>query len=263
MTAITPSGAAFLRIPTPAQLAGQVSRRARPVPEALGPHVHRGAVYWLETNIGIAFEHVGRLQHLRDHYGEQLRVVTDVHAEWAHKAGRGHQHPGPYAPQVAKDGHARMARVCKVCKRLEVNATGVLGDPWFLDASEVDEVRKLREELAMLPIPEDPPDPSDQWTHRGECATIRAARLHEEAELAAGRPRPVQVLGTNDGKAATLAFNQGLAERTTAGILREMVLAGIGSLNPERAWDVHLKMLEVAGISARRQPSGPEFFSTP
>lgn len=262
MTAITSTGAQLLKIPTPAQMAARVTTRARPLPEQLGPHRNNQAIYWIETNVGIAFEYVGRLQHLHDHYGDQLRVVEDVHAEWEHKAGKDLQHPGPYAHQTLKDEYARTAKVCKVCKRLEVNATRVLGPPWPLDAAEVDEVRQLRNQLSSLPVPEAPPSRTDLWTHRGECATVRAALLYEKNQLATGQSRPVQVLGTNDGKAAKLAFAHGLSDRTTAGILREMLLEGIGDLTPERAWDMHTEMLEVAGMPARRQPLGPQYFLT-
>lgn len=261
MIAITPTGTPIFHIPKPGPpTSGVAARPTKPAP-TLTQGRHPEAIYWLETNIGIAFEHVGRLQHLRDHYGDQLRIVQDVHSEWEHKADRDYIQPSQYAHSDIRKQYARNTKICKICKRLVVNAPRVLGQPWPLDASEAEEVRRLREHLAALPESEPVPAHNDIWTHRGECATIRAAQLHEREQVAAGHDRPIQVLGTNDGKAAKLAQNNGLADRTSAGILREMVVENFANLTPERAWELHEQMLEVAGMPHHRRPTSPVYFA--
>ena len=117
---------------------------------------------------------------------------------------------------------------------------------------EAEAVNGLRRELAALPVPTPPPADDDHWKDRGECSSVRAADLRE----------PPAVLATNDGKAAKLAHNHGIAWRTTAEVLREMVVAGTGGLTGEAAWDLHQQMTAVTSMPVKKRPAGPEYFAS-
>jgi hypothetical protein len=241
-----------LRIPTPAELAARRGASVRPQRTAptLGNERHPDATYWLETNAGIAFQHCGRLDLLAEHYGEQLKVVDDVHAEWENLAERAIRSPMPWATEEEREDLLQRSRVRTAAMGLVADATLVLGPAVQLPLSEADAVNTLRIELAALPVAAPPPDDDDPWTDRGECASVRAADL---------RPPPA-VLATNDAKGGRLAHNHGIAVRTTAEVLREMVLAGTGSLTATQAWGLHLQMTQVTRMRLEKRPSGPEYF---
>jgi hypothetical protein len=213
---------------------------------------HPTATYWLETNGGIAFEHVGRLDLVVEHYGTQLAVVDAVHAEWDKWSDPPPKAPSQYAPDDIRRDYQRKLLLWQICGRLVATATDVLGEPVELPLTETDNVNRLRDELALMPVAGPLPDPDDPWKDRGECASVRAADLRE----------PPAILITNDGKAARLAFNHGIAARTTAEVLREIVLAGTGSLTCDDAWHLHQQMTHAAKMPKDKLPTGPDFFAT-
>ncbi len=214
-------------------------------------------MYWIDAGIGIAFEHVERLAALVAHLGDSMRIVEDVHAEWERKASN----PPGAGTSLSADEALRMAHVCEVCRRLTSVALAICGQAHALSTSEGPAIDVLRRELALLPEAEAAPGPGDHWRHRGECASIRAAELNARDATAAGRSAPIQILATNDTKALKLAFNHGLAVRTSAELLREMVAAKHEGLTAPDAWELHLSMMEVASIAHARRPAAPSYFA--
>lgn len=267
-----------LRIPTPGQVAGRAKLVAAAAPApVLGVGRHDQAVYWAETGVGIAFEHAGCLDLLDRHYAWQLRVVDDVYREWEHKADQVRRPPGDWASSEEFAAYEKWCRVVAACGRLVRPDTTWSGRLVELPPGEVGEVRKLREELVEMPLADEPLRGDDEWTHRGECATVRAAQLlanqhgrDQASKTGAGSPRDVagqaaslvQVLVTNDGKAMKLARRKGLATRTTAEVLREIVVADEEELSARDAWALHQRMDEVARIPRALRPHGPEFFTS-
>ena len=254
-------------IPTPADLKKRatVVAAANPAP-ILGPQRHPDATYWIETNAGIAFQHAGCLTLLTDHYKNQIHVVDDVHAEWAHKAAQTRRPPDPWSTDEVLQAHTKWSRVVAACGVLADAGHALLGEPVDLPTEEVDAVRKLRDELTAMPEADPPLRANDAWTHLGECATVRAAQLklraHTSAPLAEGEERPplVQVLVSNDHKALKLAKRNGLGTRTTADVLREMVLENVLGINANQAWRLHRVTEEVATLPKELRPLGPEYF---
>src|SRR5699024_10318439 len=124
--------------------------------------------------------------------------VDDVAAEWDRKAHDADRVRPPHPPEAAA-AHDRWYLVRKMCLYLSsTKGRKVLEAYEFvLGSDESDKIRGLRDVIAQMPPPETL-EPSDQWSHLGEAASVRAAVLHREAERAAGRPEPVQVLCTND-----------------------------------------------------------------
>lgn len=246
------SGSSARKIPSPAVMQGRhgAPNLRRRVPD-LDHTRHPTATYWLETNGGIAFEHVGRLDLMVEHYGAQLAVVDDVHAEWDKWSDPPPRVPSQYAPDDVRDDYKRKLLLWQICGRLVATGPAVLGEPVTLQLTETDNVNRLRDELALMPIAGPLPDPADPWRDRGECASVRAADLRD----------PPAVLITNDGKATRLAYNHGIAARTTAEVLREMVLADTGGLTAGQAWDLHRQMTRVAKMPKDKRPTVPDFFA--
>lgn len=265
MTVLGPGRRQF-NIPSPALLAAKRTGPVLPAavpPPILGFNHHPAALYWVETNAAIAFYHANRLDLLAEHLGDRMRVVSDVHAEWATKADSFKPKPSQYSSAEEREAYRQWQKVVRACKGLCGCAVDVLGEPVDLDVGEIEHVDRLRDHLASLPEAEPAPAADDHWTHRGECATVRAAQLLEARRIAGGDPKPVQVIVTNDRKAGVLARHYGFAERTTAQVLREMVLAGTGGLDAETAWDLHQQMHQVAKIPAAHRPHGSDFFYAP
>lgn len=231
----------------------------------LGKGRHDTAVYWAETGVGIAFQHAGCLELLRAHYGNRLLVVEDVYREWLNKADQRREPPMPWDDDQDRAAYAKWCKVVAACRHLDKpSATAVFGPYEQLDFNEEPEIRRLREELVEMPEADQPLRADDQWTHRGECATVRAAQLRAAAHARrhSGVPFP-QVLISNDGKALKLAQRKRLGARTSAQVLLEIVAAGEQGLDAEAAWLLHLRMDEVARIPADRRPTGAEFFHIP
>lgn len=253
------------RIPNPAQVMKRATIISSDAPApVLGDKRDDEAYYWAETGVGIAFEHIGRLDLLQNHYAGQLWTVGDVHAEWAHKADEKRVAPSPYAARAERAAHEKWCRVVAACKRLSPAHGLEVGRRFDLPLGEVAEVDRLRQELVAMPEADEPLAPGDHWKHRGECATVRAALLrakeHKAAHGVDATALP-QVLLTNDGKAMKLAHRKGLASRTAAAVLREIVLAEEQGLDAGEAWALYLRMDEVASLPMDLRPRNAGYFA--
>jgi hypothetical protein len=245
----TPAVATVPRpIPRPGPPAGQPIRRRRERPQ-LTPDRAEATDHWLDANTGFAFAHAGCLDLLTAHYGNRLRYVDDVLLEWGRRTPRVRGLPqGATAQERAKFRRDVVLRRAAVI--LLRNAETVLGVPFSLEDALVTEVEALRVEIANLPEREDPPQPGDHWSNRGECASVVAAEQ---------QPGPA-VLLTNDAKATRLANNHGLAARSVSGVLRELVRAGTAGLTAEQAWGLYQRMCEVTDEKVRDRPTRPDDF---
>lgn len=241
-------------IPTPAEVQARTGLRRRYVPPILGPDRHPGALYWLDTCVALAFAHASQLGLLAAHYGDSLVVVEDVHREADSIAHR----PIPPLPRdaTALERADRQRRVAvKDAARALCAGSGLrtLGPAISIPLTTANRVLELRYELAGLPQAEPPPDLGDLWRHRGEAAIVCAYELRRDDS---GGSLPSAML-SNDGKARLLAKVYGMAGRTAADVLREMVRAGTGNLVANDAWALYCEMRQVSELPDGDGPNGP------
>lgn len=206
--------------PTPRLMAaklparGSVARRQFQPPsltEARDPD----AVYLLDSTVALAFAHIKQLQLLTRHYGQQLRVLDDVHLEWRRLANEPPQALplGANAQQEQKH-HQKVA--VRLAARTLMDVSQTLLAPLIVEFDDRDEdtVEALRHELSELPVRQQfqPRSGND----RGECTSVLyGERLRHQGTQ-------VVVLCTDDKKGGNLAHNHGLGCREVAGVLREM-----------------------------------------
>lgn len=254
-------------IPSPAALAqrrgpaGPV--RLYPLPPVLGSRRCDDGLYVLDTGVGLAFGAVdGGLDMLAEHFDGRLCWVDAVQVELEGLAERKVWHPGAGADGDAIEAYQRRLRARAAAAPAAATLPELLGAPVALSTAEdLDAIDKLIDALCELPKPKQ----RDPLGDRGECASVRHAmkvRYGPQAlPPAAGidaQGLPKVIVCVNDDRGRRLAIGRGIAARSAADVLREIV--GAGRFDADRAWAMYQAMAQVTTERPHQQPRGPDFF---
>ena len=185
-----------------------------------------GATYVFDTCLLLGFAAFAEgLDLLQAHYGQSLGWVDAVEVELRALAAASAVAPGPGHSAADQVSYRKQVRVRQAAKAGLAGVAARFGAAVDLGFAAQPRIDALVAILCQL----EPPKPLGRGD-RGECACVDRAMvlrygpsLLEPADAAAEAALPVVIVATNDDRARRLASLHGIAVRSAADVLREMV----------------------------------------
>lgn len=214
----------------------------------------------VDANVGLHFAHVGRLDLLREHYGDDLVVVESVAQEWVRRASKQLIRPSRGAAPAERAAYDRDVLVRAASRLLMVarQARSTTGDSLEEYQCSLGEPVELPQELAgqlegaraaLMDSFGLDPDDEHAASNYGECACI----LYLRAGRGPTEPAEGAIL-TNDWRADSYARLRGVRRRSTREVLDQIVSEGRLGLTASTADELHERMTEVSQVSPKLRP---------